>query len=150
LAFHPSEDYFATGDDKGNIRLWYCLNEQVAATAVGVEKRAQTTTLHWHAHAVASITFTPNGAYLLSGGAESVLVIWQLHTGKKEFVPRVGAPITTISIVAGRQSEEYLLSLADATFTFVSAATLKISRSYARIKLGTRFSLLELTPLTTS
>lgn len=136
LAFHPSEDYFATGDDKGNIRLWYCLNEQVAASAVGVEKRAQTTTLHWHAHAVASVTFTPNGAYLLSGGEESVLVIWQLHTGNKEFVPRVGAPISTIAVARNGQSEEYLLGLADTTFTFISAATLKISRSYVRIKLG--------------
>ena len=136
LAFHPSEDYFATGDDKGNIRLWYCLNEQVAAHAVGVEKRAQTTTLHWHAHAVSSIAFTPNGAYLLSGGEESVLVVWQLHTGKKEFVPRVGASINTITVAKGGQSEEYLLGLADATFVFVSAATLKISRSHSRIKLG--------------
>lgn len=148
LAFHPFEDYFATGDDKGNIRLWYCLNEQIAAASVGVEKRAQTTTLHWHAHAVASVTFTPNGAYLLSGGEESVLVIWQLHTGKKEFVPRIGAPINTIAVVAGGQSEEYLLGLADATFTFVSAATLRISRSYTRIKLGALLSLVELTPLT--
>jgi NET1-associated nuclear protein 1 (U3 small nucleolar RNA-associated protein 17) len=138
LAFHPSEDYFATGDDKGNIRLWYCLNEQGASNVVGVEKRAQTTTLHWHAHAVASVAFTSNGAYLLSGGEESVLVIWQLHTGKKEFVPRVGASISTIAVARGGQSEEYLLGLADATFTFVSAATLKISRSYSRIKLGTR------------
>lgn len=136
LAFHPSEDYFATGDDKGSIRLWYCLNEQVAATTVGVEKRAQTTTLHWHAHAVTAIAFTANGAYLLSGGEESVLVIWQLHTGKKEFVPRVGAPISTIAVNRGGQSEEYLLGLADATFTFVSAASLKIARSYSRIKLG--------------
>lgn len=138
LAFHPSEDYFATGDDKGSIRLWYCLNDQVAASATGVEKRAQTTTLHWHAHAVASIAFTPNGAYLLSGGEESVLVIWQLHTGKKEFIPRVGAPINTIAVTKGGESEEYLVGLADATFTFISAATLKVSRSYSRIKLGTR------------
>lgn len=136
LAFHPSEDYFATGDDKGNIRLWYCLNEQVASSAVGVEKRAQTTTLHWHAHAVSAVAFTENGAYLLSGGEESVLVIWQLHTGKREFIPRVGAPISNIAVTQGGQGEEYLLGLADATFTFVSAANLKISRSYSRIKLG--------------
>lgn len=136
LALHPSEDYFATGDDKGNIRLWYCLNEQVGSGSVGVEKRAQTTTLHWHAHTVSCLTFTPNGAYLLSGGEEAVLVIWQLHTGKKEFVPRVGAPISTIAIARGVENEEYLLGLADSTFTFVSAATLKISRSYSRIKLG--------------
>ena len=136
LAFHPSEDYFATGDDKGNIRLWYCLNEQVVANTVGVEKRAQTTTLHWHAHAVASVAFTPNGAYLLSGGEESVLVIWQLHTGKKEFVPRVGAPINSIAVARGGQSEEYMLALADASFTFIGATTLKVSRSYSRIKLS--------------
>ncbi|KAJ6604806.1 WD40 repeat-like protein [Mycena vulgaris] len=127
LAFHPSEDYFATGDEKGNIRVWYCLNDQVPVKPVGVEKKTQTTTLHWHAHAVSSIAFTPNGAYLLSGGEESVLVIWQLHTGKREFLPRIGSPIKTI--------KEYLLGLADATYAFVGAASLKISRSYSRIKL---------------
>jgi NET1-associated nuclear protein 1 (U3 small nucleolar RNA-associated protein 17) len=137
LAFHPSEEYFATGDDKGNIRLWYCLNEHIAMKAVGVEKKAQTTTLHWHAHAVSSIAFTSNGAYLLSGGEESVLVLWQLHTGKKEFVPRVGSPIKTLALSkVGDNEEEYLLGLADATYVFVSAGTLKISRSYTRIKLG--------------
>lgn len=136
LAFHPTEEYFATGDEKGNIRLWYCLSDSLPFNVRGVEKKTQTTTLHWHAHAVSSIAFTSNGAYLLSGGEESVLVIWQLHTGKKEFVPRVGAPISTIAVATGGDSEEYLLGLVDATFTFVSAATLKISRSYSRIKLG--------------
>ncbi|KAJ6621208.1 WD40 repeat-like protein [Mycena sp. CBHHK59/15] len=136
LAFHPSEEYFATGDEKGNIRLWYCLNDQVPIKAVGVEKKTQTTTLHWHAHAVSSIAFTSNGAYLLSGGEESVLVIWQLHTGKKEFLPRIGSPIKTIGVSkAANGEEEYLLGLADATYSFVGAATLKITRSYSRIKL---------------
>ncbi|KAF7971392.1 hypothetical protein HWV62_21226 [Athelia sp. TMB] len=136
MAFHPSEDYFATGDDKGNIRLWYCLNDQVTATVAGVEKRAQTTMLHWHAHAVASLAFTSNGAYLLSGGEESVLVIWQLHTGKKEFVPRLGAPITTLAVTMATESEEYLVGLADATFMFINSTSLKASRSYSRIKLN--------------
>ncbi|KAJ7225364.1 WD40 repeat-like protein [Mycena pura] len=135
LAFHPSEDYFATGDEKGNIRLWYCLNE-LPVKPVGVEKKTQTTSLHWHAHAVSSIMFTPNGAYLLSGGEESVLVIWQLHTGKREYLPRIGSPIKTISVSkAASGEEEYLLGLADATYAFVGAASLKITRSYSRIKL---------------
>lgn len=136
LAFHPSEDYFATGDEKGNIRLWYCLNE-LPVKPVGVEKKTQTTSLHWHAHAVSSIMFTPNGAYLLSGGEESVLVIWQLHTGKREYLPRIGSPIKTISVTkAASGEEEYLLGLADATYAFVGAASLKVTRSYSRIKLG--------------
>ena len=137
LAFHPSEEYFATGDEKGQIRLWYCLNNgQIGAQMPG-ERRAQTTTLHWHAHSVSSIAFTANGSYLLSGGEEAVLVIWQLHSGKREFVPRVGAPIISVA-VANHQSadEEYLLTLSDGTLVFVGSGTLRISRSFARIKIG--------------
>ncbi len=136
LAFHPSEEYFATGDATGCIRLWYCLNESATVKTPGVEKTAQTTTLHWHAHAVSSLAFTANGAYLLSGGEEAVLVIWQLHTGKKEYVPRVGSPIVHIALLNTGGEEEYLLSLADASFAFIRASSLKISRSIARIKLG--------------
>ncbi|KIK94037.1 hypothetical protein PAXRUDRAFT_12297 [Paxillus rubicundulus Ve08.2h10] len=136
LAVHPSEEYFATGDTKGVVRLWYCLESNLVKV-VGVEKTSQTSTLHWHAHAVSSVAFTLNGAYLLSGGEESVLVIWQLHTGKREFVPRVGSPIKSIAVSPARVAEEeYLLGLADASHAFVSSSTLKLSRIFARIKLG--------------
>ncbi|KAK0505679.1 WD40-repeat-containing domain protein [Armillaria luteobubalina] len=135
LAFHPSEDYFATGDTNGNIRLWYCLNDQVNVKATRVEKKAQTSSFHWHAHPVSSLAFTSNGAYLLSGGEEAVLVMWQLETGKKEFVPRVGAPISTVSVSKAGNEEEYLLGLVDGTYLFISAASLRISRSYSRIRL---------------
>ena len=141
MAFHPYEEHFATGDDKGCIRLWFCLHNDLPINVRGVEKKTQTMALHWHAHAVSSIAFTTNGAYLLSGGEESVLVIWQLHTGKKEFVPRVGAPINTISVLkTGDREEEYLLGLADATYLFVGSGNLKISRSYSRLKLGLHFA----------
>lgn len=136
LAFHPSEEYFATGDAVGCIRLWYCLDANLSKNN-GMERKAQTTTLHWHAHAVSSITFTANGAYLLSGGEEAVLVIWQLHSGNKEYVPRVGAPIVHVALSKREDGEEeYLLGLADASFVFVRSATLRISRSIARVKLG--------------
>ncbi|CAL1695057.1 unnamed protein product [Somion occarium] len=141
LAFHPTEEYFATGDAKGVIRLWYCLNEDITTLASGVRKKAPTTTLHWHAHTVSSIAFTANGAYLLSGGEEAVLVIWQLHSGKKEFVPRVGAPIANIAVSRPKDAEEeYLLGLADASFVFVRSGTLRISRTVARIKLDPAIS----------
>lgn len=137
LALHPTEEYFATGDAEGNIRLWYCLHDAVAVTKAEVEKRAPTSTLHWHAHAVSALTFTPNGAYLLSGGEESVLVIWQIHSGKKEFVPRVGAPIDSVAVSRTQSGEEeYLLHLADASLVFIGSSKLKISRSYSGIKLG--------------
>jgi NET1-associated nuclear protein 1 (U3 small nucleolar RNA-associated protein 17) len=148
LAFHPSENYFATGDAIGQIRLWYCLqNPSSSPAAVATSKqaqRSQTKVMHWHAHAVASLTFTPNGAYLLSGGEEAVLVIWELASGgfKKEFVPRVGSAIEWVSTNLGLQLHgqvgtlEYVLGLEDGTTVVVNAATLKVSKSFSGLKLS--------------
>ncbi|KAJ8702240.1 NET1-associated nuclear protein 1 [Pleurotus ostreatus] len=136
LAFHPTEEYYATGDSKGCVRLWYCIGQNPQIETVGLEKKSQTSSFHWHAHAVASIAFTSNGAYLLSGGEESVLVIWQVHTGRKEFVPRVGAAINAITVLReGDGPEEYLLGLVDATYLFINPASLKVSRTFSQIKL---------------
>jgi len=38
------------------------------------------TTVHWHAHGVRTLAFTPDGTILLSGGDENVLVMWQTAT----------------------------------------------------------------------
>ena len=40
--------------------------------------------------------FTFSGAYLYSGGEESVLVFWQIDSNHKQFKPRLGAPIAHI------------------------------------------------------
>jgi NET1-associated nuclear protein 1 (U3 small nucleolar RNA-associated protein 17) len=52
-----------------------------------------TTTHHWHAHRVGAITFDSTGSHMYSGGQEMVLVIWQLESGKKDWLPRLNAPI---------------------------------------------------------
>ncbi|GJJ09898.1 hypothetical protein Clacol_004122 [Clathrus columnatus] len=139
LAFHPTQEYFATGDKKGQIRLWYCLDSSLVASSKNVdndkEKHAQTTMLHWHAHAVSSLAFSSNGAYLLSGGEEAVLVVWQLHTGKKEYVPRVGSPIVSIAVACHENGEEeYLLALLDGTLATIGSTSLRISKSFASLK----------------
>ncbi|KAF9152489.1 WD repeat-containing protein 75, partial [Actinomortierella ambigua] len=90
LAFHPTEGCIATGDERGRITLWYCFGKNA--------DRPITTVMHWHAHKVASLTFTSDGSYLLSGGEESVLVIWQLATGFKQFLPRLGSEIKHITV----------------------------------------------------
>ncbi|KAK3066962.1 hypothetical protein LTS18_001387, partial [Coniosporium uncinatum] len=40
--------------------------------------------LHWHREAVSTIKWSLDGNYLISGGRETVLVLWQLATGKKQ------------------------------------------------------------------
>ena len=136
IAFHPTEEYFATGDQTGRIRLWFCL-ENETATPSSKTRRAQTTAMHWHAHAVLGLAFSPNGVYLLSGGEESVLVIWHLDSGKKDFVPRVGSPIVSVTTVGGTdRGLEYLLGLEDGTLLFINANTQKATKSISRLKLS--------------
>ena len=153
LAFHPTDNYFATGNAKGQIRLWYdVLDADDAINGAGAESdkedavmtkrkgskllnRPATAVFHWHAHPVASIAFTPNGAYLLSGGEESVVVLWQLHTGHKEFVPRVGAPVLTLSITNGVQSEQQIAArLRDGSVIFIGSQKLKIHKTISGLK----------------
>ena len=155
LAIHPTESYFATGDSKGVIRFWYVLSPNVLAqfdsasskpaggdaqsrSAIANLPRQATSMVHWHAHAVAALHFTPNGAYLISGGEEAVLVVWQLESRHKEFVPRLGERILSVGIAqaAGRE-QEFVVRLADGTISFVGAGTLRVVRSISGVKSGT-------------
>ena len=53
----------------------HCLGESAAAATDPVR-----TAVHWHAHGVRTLAFTPDGSILLSGGDENVLVLWQIAT----------------------------------------------------------------------
>ena len=134
LVFHPTENWFATGDGQGKIRLHYGAMEEESNARI-VE--STTSVLHWHAHAVTALSFTPNGAYLLSGGQEAVLVLWQLHTGHQEYVPRLGAPINSITVNDSVEAEqEIAVRLRDGSTVFVGAQKLKIARIIAGIRIG--------------
>ncbi|CAO1615644.1 unnamed protein product [Parajaminaea phylloscopi] len=153
LAFHPTEPSFATGDAVGKIRVWHCLSESYldSAQTASAETQAPSSLLHWHAHAVASLAYTPNGAYLVSGGEEAVLVLWQLSTGQREYVPRLGAPIASISIADGLdgREQEFALGLADGSVTFVGAVNLKPTRTFVRTKVDPSRQLLGFARLAT-
>ncbi|CUA69648.1 WD repeat-containing protein 75 [Xenopus laevis] [Rhizoctonia solani] len=139
LAVHPTESYFATGDERGVVRLWYCLNETAVpatSTPSSSKSTAATTTFHWHAHAVSALSFAPSGAQLVSAGEEAVLVVWQLHSGQREYIPRVGAPIGAVSVCFGPNGGlEYAIALMDGGVVFVGNDTLRIARTVRRVRL---------------
>eukprot|EP00854_Cymbomonas_tetramitiformis_P014559 gene14559-17208_t len=97
IALGSKGDSFAAGDASGRIRIWHDLNAAVAAPEVD-SKQVKCTTVHWHANPVGCVAFTEDGKYLLSGGAEGVLVIWQLDTGVRQYLPRLGAPLRTLAL----------------------------------------------------
>ncbi|EIW69565.1 hypothetical protein TREMEDRAFT_71675 [Tremella mesenterica DSM 1558] len=144
------EEWFATGDDHGLIRLWHGLDEafrqlNVAARSDATpdslsqtDKRLPTTSLHWHAHAVSAIAFTGTGAQLLSVGEESVLVQWHLASGRREFVPRLGGkPIVSLSVRPGTRGheEEWWVTMLDGSTVRVGSASGNINNVGSAIKI---------------
>ncbi|TNY22985.1 WD40-repeat-containing domain protein [Rhodotorula diobovata] len=137
IAFHPSENYFATGNAKGQIRLWYDVLGGGAGATEGAVAAPSTSVLHWHAHAVSALAFTPNGAYLLSGGLEAVLVLWQLHSGHQEYVPRLGAPVVTLTVLDGTRDnpeQQVAARLGDGSVVFVGSQRLKVGKTISGLK----------------
>lgn len=137
------EEWFATGDARGIIRLWHGLgaafrqldaaNQQQQPGGSGQdnsEKRLPTTMLHWHAHAVSGLAFSSAGAQILSVGEESVLVQWHLASGKREYIPRLGGrPILSVAVRPGDRGveEEYWMGFADGAMMRVGASTGQVS-----------------------
>ncbi|KIR96746.1 NET1-associated nuclear protein 1 (U3 small nucleolar RNA-associated protein 17) [Cryptococcus deuterogattii 2001/935-1] len=140
------EEWFATGDQKGVIRLWHGLTQAfrqvdaAASLALGgvvdstqnpeTEKRLPTTSLHWHAHAVSAIAFTPSGSQLLSVGEESVLVQWHLASGRREYIPRLGGrPIVSLTVrkATAAGEEEWWMALADGSVVRVGASSNRVA-----------------------
>lgn len=52
----------------------------------------------WHFDGATALSFSADQRYLLSGGTEKVLVMWNLELGKTQFLPRLSGAITAINI----------------------------------------------------
>ncbi|WAR53917.1 hypothetical protein PtB15_3B426 [Puccinia triticina] len=137
-------DFFATGSSSGKIALWHALSEaqwktlaELATQKPGVALPCPTSLSHWHSHAVADLTFTRNGSHLLSGGEEAVLVLWRLEDfsgiglDSKTFLPRLGTPISSISLIEKVDVNEpgALVTGLDGTLMIVNIATMSLSKT---------------------
>ncbi|KAJ2739472.1 NET1-associated nuclear protein 1, partial [Coemansia sp. BCRC 34301] len=76
---------------------------------------------HWHAHRVNTIAFAEAGTTMLSGGEEGVLVMWQLVTGNRSFVPRLGSDVMGVAI--SPDQAHYAVTLRDNTVKVLASAT---------------------------
>lgn len=63
------------------------------------------------------------GNYLISGGYETVLVLWQVDTGKLEFLPHLSAAIE--NIVVSPRGSSYAIHLDDNSAMILSTAEMK-------------------------
>lgn len=136
VTFHPTEHYIATGDDEGQIILWYNYDKLLDNNNVNnnsksvnniriIDGRSCTVrSCHWHSHIVWCLTFSTDGAYMLSGGEEGVLVLWQLLTGHKHYIPRLGSSICYITQT--NDSNIYAVTLANNSICLINGITSRV------------------------
>lgn len=161
VAFDSTETRVAGGDVSGRILIWENVGERnfVTTTSDGTGKSpgkkgrtpqkpkeeivesggvrngddaGSLTTYHWHARDVKFLLFSSDGVHLLSGGMEGVLVIWQLDTGRRQYLPRLGGPV--VSIAASPNASFYAISCLDNAVKFVNIGRLEVERSIQGIK----------------
>ncbi|KAI9714600.1 MAG: hypothetical protein M1812_006405 [Candelaria pacifica] len=88
--------------------------------------------LHWHREAVATVKWSVDGNYIISGGSETVLVLWQLDTGKRQFLPHLSSAIE--SLVVSPTGSSYAVRLADNSAMIMSTTELMPKASVAGIQ----------------
>ncbi|KAF2712463.1 WD40 repeat-like protein [Pleomassaria siparia CBS 279.74] len=122
----------AVGDESGVIHLF----EDILSVSARIEKgqkKGETTNadldslqpkrLHWHRDAVGSVKWSLDGNYVISGGDETVLVIWQLSTGQQQHLPHLTAAIE--NIVVSPSGASYAVSLANNSVIVLSTTELE-------------------------
>lgn len=69
----------ASGGKDSTIKLWDGNSDCAGRSARGDR---QIYTLNGHSHPVTSLAFTPDGKYLISGGDDRTIKVWQVATGR--------------------------------------------------------------------
>ncbi|KAL8692499.1 MAG: hypothetical protein Q9218_002502 [Villophora microphyllina] len=88
---------------------------------------------HWHRNAVLSVKWSHDGNYIISGGLETVLLLWQLETGSHHTLPHLGAPLE--GVVISPTGSSYAVRLADNSTMILSTTEFKATFSVAGLQL---------------
>lgn len=131
----------AVGEDTGVILLF----EDVLASFAAIESSQKSKSdkpdsaeslrpkrLHWHRDAVGSIKWSLDGNYIVSGGDETVLTIWQLATGLPQHLPHLSAAIENITV--SPSGSAYALSLANNSIIVLSTTELEAKTNIVGIQ----------------
>ncbi|CAI7581496.1 unnamed protein product [Penicillium pancosmium] len=120
-AHAPDVVDLAIGEGNGSILIY----QDISSTLFGrsAEKKSPPRKLHWHRGAVSTVRWSKDGNYVISGGQESVLVLWQLDTGRKQFLPHLSSPIC--NVVVSPNGNSYVVKLADNSVMVLSARELQ-------------------------
>ena len=144
----PSIDV-VIGGLRGSIHIYQDLLNRLidceTASQKGKTEELTSRRLHWHRNAVLTVKWSSDGNYLISGGQETVLVLWQLDSGRKEMLPHLGAPIE--SVVVSPQGSSYGIRLADNSAMILSTSEMQPTFSASGIQASLTGNSQQLLPL---
>ena len=88
--FHPSGNYLLTTSTDSTLKVitpaCHDFSEQLLFQILDLREGHLFYTLHGHQGAATAATFSPNGAYFASGGADSQVMVWKSNFD--QLVPR--------------------------------------------------------------
>ncbi|KAJ4297040.1 NET1-associated nuclear protein 1 [Collariella sp. IMI 366227] len=115
----------ALGCARGAIYVYHDLLSKLLGEGSGAPKGGliQPRKYHWHRRAVHSVKWSQDGNYLISGGYETALVLWQIDTGRQDFLPHLSATIE--NIVVSPRGSSYAVHLDDNSTMILSTAEMK-------------------------
>ncbi|KAM0288049.1 hypothetical protein ACHAQH_000117 [Verticillium albo-atrum] len=87
------------------------------------QKEVQARKFHWHRRAVHSVKWSKDGHYLVSGGSENTLVLWQVDTAITTYLPHLPGAIE--NIVVSPTGAEYAVHLDDNSAMVISTSEMK-------------------------
>lgn len=114
-----NEDRAVVGDFSGKIHFISNLRE----------KKHLISTKHWHSHKVSAIQTDIHSEYVYTAGEEGVIVIWNLKTEAKSFLPRLSTEICTLSLSTDNQI--LCLNCKDQSLKFVNLFNFTITNEYS-------------------
>ncbi|CVK83002.1 hypothetical protein FPRO06_00635 [Fusarium proliferatum] len=122
------------GGARGSIYLYHdALARSQALAKSGSDKELiQAQNFHWHRRAVHALKWSRDGNYVISGGSENSLVLWQMDTGKKDFLPHLSGSVENITVSANGSS--YVVHLDDNSVMVISTAEMKPTAYIAGIQ----------------
>jgi len=152
VAISPDGSKIAAGDVTGRILIWHDIQEALVLRGMQEEEMRSkesigddyeerpwayveppAATVHWHAHPVGCVTFSRDGHYILSGGNEAVLVIWDVQTGSRAYLPRLGGALVGISSCR-KDHARYAIRQEDNTIRVVNTASMTVESSIHGIR----------------
>jgi NET1-associated nuclear protein 1 (U3 small nucleolar RNA-associated protein 17) len=122
----------AIGNREGQVHLYPTLSAMFGSTVKAEPPVPQI--LHWHRLPVSAVKFSGDGNYLVSGGQETVLVLWQLATSKKQFLPHLTSGIERI--VISPNGANYALQMADNSIMVLNTSELKAVAHFPGLQLA--------------